>query len=374
MGRVADSSLVDDNGGIDRNSPRGLMLPGGHRRDWNQRNSASPLDCARMIQGRRMVAKLPKVRREQATGIPDPLVVSIVVNYRGLDDTQACVKSLLATDYPFHEVVVIDNGSGPREVAALRDQFGDRIHLVESSENLGYGGAANLGLEWALGRSAAYAWVLNNDTTVDSSSLRYLVGAMEREPDYGAVSPLIEAPIGPESPRGIWYAGGVADVSRAWTQHTLEPIESTDGVVPTGYVTGCAMFLRATAVVQTGLFWSRLFLYWEDVDLSYRLAGAGWKLGVVPSARLTHLVHGSMRSETAKYFFYRNALLVARRHAHAGGASRAAAVLSYRAARQWVACGLKGRRPFPTAETRGLIAGIGANLRGLGRSWRQHEM
>lgn len=287
-----------------------------------------------------------------------PLVVSIVVNYRGLEETRGCVASLLAGDYPNHEIVVVDNASGNGDAAALETEFAGRIRVIASERNLGYGGAANLGLQLAIYRGAAYAWVLNNDLIVDAACVGAMVVAMEAGPGCGASSPIIEAPIGPESPRGIWYAGGTANAFRASTRHLLEPIEAAPGIVSTGFVTGCAMFIRVSVLPQVGLFWPELFLYWEDVDLCYRLAAAGWTLGVVPSARIVHLVHGSVASRLATYYFYRNALMVARRHGHARGAARATVALTTRAARRWAACAIKGLRPFPTAETRGLVAGI----------------
>jgi GT2 family glycosyltransferase len=295
-----------------------------------------------------------------ATVAARPVVVSIVVNFRGLAETRACLDSLLAAGYPAHEIVVVDNDSGNGEAAALESEFAGRARIVASARNLGYGGAANLGLEFAIERGAAYAWALNNDTIVDTGSVARLVEAMEGDAAFGAVSPVIDAPIGPEAPNGIWYAGGVANAAKASTRHILEPIEPRPGIVPTGFVTGCAMFIRVGALSRTGLFWPELFLYWEDVDLCYRLAAAGWKLGVVPSARITHLVHGSVRSELATYYFYRNAVMVAGRHGHARGAARAIVALSVRAGRRWAACTIKGLRPFPKAETRGLAAGIRA--------------
>jgi GT2 family glycosyltransferase len=194
---------------------------------------------------------------------------------------------------------------------------------------------------------------------------------MAGEPTYGASSPVIDAPIGPEAPNGIWYAGGTANAARASTRHVLEPIEASSGLVPTGFVTGCAMFIRCAALSKVGLFWPELFLYWEDVELCYRLTEAGWKLGVVPAAHLTHMVHGSVPSRLATYYFYRNAVMVAGRHGHARGAARAALALSARAGRRWLACTIKGRRPFPTAETRGLFSGAAAALRGGSRNHRQ---
>jgi GT2 family glycosyltransferase len=297
-----------------------------------------------------------------------PLVVSIVVNYRGLGETRGCLASLLAADYANHEIVVVDNASGNGEAAALETEFAGRIRVIASERNLGYGGAANLGLQAALYRGAAYAWVLNNDVVVDAGCVGAMVAAMDGDPGCGASSPIIEAPIGRESPRGIWYAGGTANPSRASTRHLLDPIEAAPGIVATGFVTGCAMFIRVSVLPQVGLFWPELFLYWEDVDLCYRLTSAGWTLGVVPTARIVHLVHGSVPSWLATYYFYRNALMVARRHGHARGAARATVALSTRAARRWAACLVKGLRPFPTAETRGLLAGIRAVLRPVGTS------
>ena len=316
-----------------------------------------------------MIPTSNKTSRARIARASSPLVVSVVVNFRGLAETRVCVASLLAVDYADHEIVIVDNDSGGGEAAALEGEFGGgefagRVQVVASERNLGYGGAANLGLELALERGATYAWVLNNDTVIDPACLGEMVSAMEGDPGCGAASPVIDAPIGPEAPNGIWYAGGVADASRASTRHIMAPIEAAPGIVATGFVTGCAMFLRTNALAQVGLFWADLFLYWEDVELSFRLSAAGWKLGVVPSARIMHLVHGSIPSRLATYYLYRNALMVASRYGHARGAARATVALSTRAVRRWAACIVKGLRPFPTAETRGLFAGAAAVLSG----------
>jgi GT2 family glycosyltransferase len=305
--------------------------------------------------------------------VPDgpPLVVSIVVNFRGRSDTLACVDSLLKVDYSNHLVVVVENGSGADEGDALEAALPARVKLLRSDANLGYGGAANLGLRWAAEAGAAYAWVLNNDTTVDARSVAELVRAMDSDPRCGASSPQIEAPVGDEAPRGVWYAGATVDLRRVSTKHALDLVETGDLLVPTGFVSGCAMFLRLGAVTEVGPFWQWLFLYWEDVELSLRLSAAGWGLAVAPAARIRHLVHGSVQSAVARYYYYRNATLVARRCLGVRGAARAFLALFSRAGRRWLACTIKGRRPWPGPETRGLFAGAGAVLRGVGRNRRE---
>jgi len=285
-----------------------------------------------------------------------PLVASIVVNFDGLDDTRQCVQSLLASSCERHSVVVVDNASPSGDADRLSAEFGDRVHVIASGKNLGYGGGANLGLRWALAQDAAYAWVLNNDTIVDPTCIQQLVDAMELNPTYGMVSPQISAPIGPEAPFGIWYSGGRVLLERAETRHSFERAEGM-GVVETGYVTGCAMFVRCASLANIGLFWEPLFLYWEDVDLSLRMRRAGWNLGVVPNALIHHSIHGSVVSKTLEYYHFRNALIIVRTFGSRSATVTGLLALTVGVARRWARALLR-RRPAPTAATRGLLVGI----------------
>jgi GT2 family glycosyltransferase len=303
------------------------------------------------------------------TGSPDgghgtgqaPMVVSVVINFRGLADTTRCVESLLASTYPAHRVVVVDNGSGNADADIIESRFGERIELLRARRNLGYGGGANLGIQWAIRQHAGYVWVLNNDTVITADAIDHLVLAMEASGWLGVTSPEIDAPIGPDAPTGVWYAGGIVSLARAETHHVHRTLGRAPAVVVTGFVTGCAMFLRCEALEDAGVFWERLFLYWEDVDLSLRLRSAGWGLGVVPSATITHFGHGSVRSDIAERYYFRNAILVARRHGSLRVVARALTSLAVRLARRWGSALLR-RRPMPHAETRGLLAGAALAL------------
>ena len=270
-----------------------------------------------------------------------------------------CIESLLTSTYEKHSIVVVDNGSGNDDADRIEDRFGGRIELIRAPRNLGYGGGANLGILWALGQHVDYVWILNNDTVITVDAIGRLVAAMETDRGLGASSPLIDAPIGPESPEGIWYSGGTVNLARAETHHLRTSPGPTPGVIPTGYITGCAMFLRSEALQASGLFWESLFLYWEDVDLSLRLRRAGWGLGVVPSATISHLVHGSVRPDVAERFYSRNAILVARRHESTRVVVRALMSLLTRLVRHWASALLR-RRSMPIAETRGLAEGAAA--------------
>jgi GT2 family glycosyltransferase len=290
-----------------------------------------------------------------------PLVVSVVVNYCGFEDTVRAVKSLLAAAYERHVVVVVDNGSPSGDAARLVAELGDAVKVIASEANLGYGGGANLGLRWAMAQNAAYAWVLNNDTIIEPTCIGQLVDAMESNPRYGILSPQISGPVGPEAPDGIWFAGGRVLLERAETRHSLERIEGA-GIVQTEYITGCAMFLRVAALAEIGLFWEPLFLYWEDLDLSLRMRRAGWDLGVLPAAHIQHAIHGSVASRTQDYYHFRNALVIVRTFGSRSNSATALCFLVGGVARRWARALLR-RGSAPTAATRGLIVGIGLALK-----------
>ena len=285
-----------------------------------------------------------------------PLVVSVVVNYEGFDDTMRCVESLLASAYAEHRVVVVDNASPSGDAARLSSELDDRVQVIASGANLGYGGGANLGLRWALAQDATYAWVLNNDTIVEPSCIGQLVDAMESNTRYGILSPQIEAPIGPEAPLGIWFSGGKVFLERAETRHSFERVAGAE-IAESEYITGCAMFLRSAALADTGLFWEPLFLYWEDLDLSLRIRLAGWNLGVLPNAAIRHEIHGSVGSNTLDYYHFRNALIIVRTFGSRREVASALLFLVGGVARRWGRALLR-RKPAPTGATRGLLVGI----------------
>lgn len=298
-------------------------------------------------------------------------IVSIVVHYAGIDDTLGCLRSLVALDEPGHAIVVVDNGSAPEARDTIEAEFDGRVTVIDAAGNRGYGGGANLGIDWARRNGASYAWVLNNDTVVRKGSLSSLVRAMDEHDDLGAASPLIVAPVGPEAPEGIWFAGATLDLRHAAPRHLTAALPPDPPmVVDTGFVTGCAMLLRLAAVRDVGDFWTDLFLYWEDVDLSIRMRAAGWRLALVPAATVEHRIHGSVTSDVVEYYWFRNAVLVVGRHSGPGGALRVLCPLGHRIARRWMAALLKGRRPFPRSETRGLVAGVlgEARIRSVARA------
>ena len=77
----------------------------------------------------------------------------------------------------------------------VRTEF-PAVHLIASSDNLGYSRGNNLGLAQARGR---FAFILNPDTEVDSLALPSMVGYLDAHPDVGVLGPrlILARSIGP---------------------------------------------------------------------------------------------------------------------------------------------------------------------------------
>jgi len=132
---------------------------------------------------------------------------------------------------------------------------------------------------------------------------------------------------------------------------------------------GGAVLLRGEYLDDVGVFDERLFLYCEDLELSWRGRDRGWRYHTVPSSVVEHehaatAVEGSALSD---YYNQRNHLLVVTRHAEAGAVARAwlryLAVTASYLRRDVLSHWMRGRRASPELVGRRLAAFGGALLR-----------
>lgn len=203
-------------------------------------------------------------------------------------------------------VVVSDNGSDDGSVEAAATRPG--VTVVRNSGNLGYGGGVNAGVR-ALPPEADPVLIVNPDVELGPGSLDELLAGLRRHPDAGAVGPLITTVDGvvyPSARRLPSLGAGAGHAllgwcwpgnpwTRAYRQDHAEPVERR-----AGWLSGSCLLVRRNAFAAIGGFDDAYFMYFEDVDLGDRLAGAGWASVYVPSAVVTHLGgHAASRERTA---------------------------------------------------------------------------
>ena len=279
-------------------------------------------------------------------------IAIIILNWNQIDLTLACLKSVFQSRIDGQieiEAIVVDNGStdnsrkrlkeiqekrslsrqGRGEIEILRSKF-PNFKVIFNKENLGFAGGNNVGLRYALKKGADFIFILNNDTEIKNDCVLNLWQTFLDEEKIGIVSPKIYYAPGFEFHkkryqkkdlgRVIWYAGGKIDWDNVLGRH-LGVDEVDQGQYEkrkeNEFATGCAFMAKRAVFEDVGLFDERFCLYLEDLDFSYRVAKAGFKLVFNPQAIVWHKNAGSSSAGSAlqTYYFTRNRLLFAQKHA-----------------------------------------------------------
>lgn len=228
---------------------------------------------------------------------PIPSVYAVVLNFNGLLCTERCVESLLCQNYSNFKVLLVDNGSTDGSFEQCKTKYKDAISFLDNGANYYFAKGNNLGIQWALEQGADYVFVVNNDTELSPTCVSELVAFMMETPEAGGCQPLLMK-MGDDSSADANWSGEVASAGvrvslcgRCWDHSMGQRIEDIDSdSFSVSGVTGGAMFLPADVLKETKGFDESFIMYFEDVDLSFRIRNIGRLLFTVPKARMGHFV------------------------------------------------------------------------------------
>ena len=300
-----------------------------------------------------------------------------VISYNTRDHLRRCLASV--TEDGGREVVVADNGSTDGSIAMVGREFPTAVVVLDES-NPGYGGAANTAI--AKCRSS-YVLLLNSDTILSRGTLDALRRYLDEHPRAAIVGPRLRNPDGTlqrsihQFPTPLvtlldysWLGPLVGVVPGLRKLYLASASHQRGRAVP--WVTGAALAIRKSAFDAVGGFDPSFFMYYEEVDLSYRLFRAGWETHFTPSADVTHVGGASTSQQRAPMYAQQiaAAMQYSKRH-HSPFAVRRTAL----ALRFGLACQLAGdtaRLSMARDSTRrrrleGNIASLRSMLRG---QWR----
>jgi GT2 family glycosyltransferase len=254
-------------------------------------------------------------------------VSAVVVRWRGGDEVDRCLRSLLSHGGPrLESVMLVDSGSGDGGAERLAQSFPE-LRVLALAENRSFAWAANQGA--ALG-TTEFLMLLNPDAELCSGALESLVAFLTGEPAAAGAVPLLEDPSGRSQHR--WQLRRLPELRQLATGLPGPPAFGPDPPTrptPVPQPAASAWLVRSSVwQALGGLDADFAPAWWEDVDLCARLAlsladesfPAREGFFVVPAARVVHAGGSSLASLSDAEFltiFYRNLLRYAGRH-HAG--------------------------------------------------------
>jgi GT2 family glycosyltransferase len=220
-------------------------------------------------------------------------VAVLILNYNGKCYLRRCLDTVLSQSltYGGYDVYLIDNASVDGSVEYVRENY-PSVKIIQNKMNLGFAGGFNIAIEKVIDKYD-YLVILNNDVIVEENWLEELILPFKRDPKIGICTSLVLFPDG----ELIDHAGGYVlnlafgVVGGFMGRKSIRTIRFTS-YFPVFYASGCAMAVSTTLLKKIGCFDPTYFMYYEDVDLSWRAQLAGYKVVCNPNAVLYHLGSG----------------------------------------------------------------------------------
>ncbi len=238
----------------------------------------------------------------------------VIVNWNAGVQLAECLQSIAGAGcggFELRRVVVADNASEDGSADGLNfPQL--PLTVLRNKKNLGFAAACNQG---AKGSSADYLLFLNPDTRVYPQTLAASVEFMEAPENRGVGISTVQ--LVDEDGKvarccsrfvtaGI-FAAKALGMNRVLPRRFPDQfyLEWDHGATrEVDQVMGAYFFLRRQVFAALGGFDERFFVYFEDMDLSFRARRQGWKSVHFAGARAYHKGRGTTEQVRARRLFY----------------------------------------------------------------------
>lgn len=249
-----------------------------------------------------------------------PIVSIIVLSYNSQKHLPALFESLAKQTYRTLEIIIVDNASQDNSVAWVKQQTILKIdHLISNGTNDWYCKGNNAGIAKAMGK---YILFCNDDVVLGKEYIERLVAVMQRDSRIGMIGGKL-LKLTKQGENHIIDTAGLAmyrtrrvtnrgenELDRGQYDHTKEVFG----------ISGAVMMVTRTAVRQLeiqGQFFDEDFVaYKEDIDVSWRMHLAGFKVVYVHEAvgyharsiQQTSISQRTKKSNIIRAYSYRNHL------------------------------------------------------------------
>ncbi len=235
-----------------------------------------------------------------------PTIGIVTVSYGSAQVLAPFLESVAAASTSPVAIVVADNSPEPA-IADIAARHGAAYLPMESND--GYGAGMNAAVA-ALPDSVTWVLVSNPDVVLDPGSVDALVRTGDEDETVAAVGPAIRNSDGsiypsaravPSLRTGVGHAlfTGVWPTN-PWTTAYLNDAAPRLERRDTGWLSGACLLVRRSLFDEIGGFDPGYFMYFEDVDLGYRIGKAGYRNVYEPAATITHTGAHSTNTESAR--------------------------------------------------------------------------
>lgn len=209
-----------------------------------------------------------------------------ILGYNSKEHLKKCIDSLLSQDYPNLEITFIDNASSDGSEKYVRENY-PTLKIIQTGFNSFYAGGHNIGIKNTDGEFVSF---LNPDVVLSSNFYSELVKPIIADPKIAGAQGKLLRPEMEGEEKIIDSAGILLNKSRRPFDRGQN--EEDRGQYDTSFlllaINGAAPLYRRSALVDSAIngeiLDEDLAMYWDDIDLGWRLNLFGYKLYYEPKA------------------------------------------------------------------------------------------
>ena len=220
---------------------------------------------------------------EVAKAIDTEPKIAVVIGHRnGYHLVKPCLESLMKTDYPNVDYIIVDDGSIDDSSERLKKEF-PNIDLIYTGKDIRYQGAYNTGMRKALKTNAKYIFLAHSDSYGYSKDFfSEVVKEFLTDSEIGMLSTRVENPNG-----SCYFDGEHVDtfMDIKTNTHSFGP------------------FYTREVLEEIGLF-DEEFTCFDDFDMLNRMAKAGYRTSFVPNVTFTHIGGATSNFRREHDWFY----------------------------------------------------------------------
>jgi len=246
----------------------------------------------------------------------------VILSYNTKDLTLSCIKSVISQykkeiDEKEVEIIVVDNNSHDISVGEIRNyissiKYEEKISLIESKENLGFGGGCNLGAKSAKGKDLLF---LNSDTEVLGKGFLSMTEFLEKNLEIGILGGKIVNDDGSvQKSCGKFYSLFNLLIALLGLERFGFLRSSPSVIEKVDWVSGACMMFKENVFVKLGGFDEKMFMYMEDMEICLRAKEIGFLTYFYPDLSLKHKSHGSSNRTFAIINIYKGILYFYSKH------------------------------------------------------------
>lgn len=206
-------------------------------------------------------------------------------------------KSLQNLDFSAYDVVLVDNASSDDTVTIAKEKFPLLKKIIELPRNIGYGRGNNVALKQV---DTDFALILNPDSIIEKKEIETVLLEMKKDQKVALATPIMlkEFPFNQKE-----FEKRIENIGADFNSEKKRYFAKEGDNFLSNFLSGAALFMNVAAMRKIGFFDEKIFLYYEDDELSWRVLQNGYKNLLVTKAIFFHPKGVSSSIETRKIIF-----------------------------------------------------------------------